>query len=509
MTLYLKYRPQKLDDLDLESVRDTLKKIIKSGRIPHAFLFSGPKGSGKTSAARIIAKIVNCESSSKSLRGPNLIEPCNKCNQCLSITQGSNIDVIELDAASHRGIDDVRSLRDAIKLSPANAQKKVYIIDESHMLTTEASNALLKTLEEPPEHAIFILATTNPEKLLSTIRSRTTNIIFKRATDTEITRSLNRVVRSEKLKVDKGVLGLVAKASGGSFRDAVKILEELSSQSKSLKKKQVEELLFQKSSFDVDEFLTFLYKKDAKSSLLGVEVAIGKGVASNSILATIIQRLRDAYLEKLGMGDEALNNFEKSELISLIELFSKADVDISSTIIEQLPIEIAIAKWCEESASEEIIKEVNIKLESDKEVTSEAQKKIEKTPNPDKRVSAKIRNEISDELWSKILLGVRPQNTSTEALLRAAQPVNYDGDILELGVFYKFHKERLETNQHRSLLEAVASQVLGNGVRVVCTLIDPPRKDFSADKGNGKSKAVLDETQDDDIIKVAKDIFGS
>src|SRR3990167_6143081 len=184
MTFYLKYRPQTLVDLDSTPVRESLIKIVESKSIPHAFLFSGPKGTGKTSAARILAKIVNCENP------PAGGEPCNICDQCISIAKGENLDVIELDAASHRGIDDIRALRDAVKLSPAKAKKKVYIIDEAHMLTTEASNALLKTLEEPPSHVVFILATTNPEKLIETIRSRAVNINFRKATPPELASSL-------------------------------------------------------------------------------------------------------------------------------------------------------------------------------------------------------------------------------------------------------------------------------------------------------------------------------
>src|SRR3972149_5898243 len=198
MTFYLKYRPQKLEELDIAPVRESLKNVVSSGQIPHAFLFSGPKGTGKTSAARILAKILNCEKKGK--------EPCNKCDQCLSITKGSNIDVIELDAASHRGIDDVRALRDAVKLSPARARRKVYIIDEAHMLTTEASNALLKTLEEPPSHVNFILATTNPEKLIETIRSRATSVSFRKAASDEIVNSLGRIVKGEKIKIEKDAL---------------------------------------------------------------------------------------------------------------------------------------------------------------------------------------------------------------------------------------------------------------------------------------------------------------
>jgi DNA polymerase-3 subunit gamma/tau len=241
-TLYLKYRPQKIDELDIAEARESLGKIVKSGEVPHAFLFSGPKGTGKTSAARIIAKIVNCESGGA--------KPCDKCDQCKSISVGGNIDVIEIDAASHRGIDDVRTLRDAVKLSPAQAKKKVYIIDEAHMLTTEASNALLKTLEEPPEHVMFILATTNPEKLIPTIRSRTTNINFRKATDDEVIRSLLRVVAGEKKKISEASLSLIAKAANGSFRDATKILEQLFTEEKSLAEEDIKEYLFQTKEKD-------------------------------------------------------------------------------------------------------------------------------------------------------------------------------------------------------------------------------------------------------------------
>src|SRR3990167_2836421 len=233
MTFYLKYRPQKIAELDLQKVRENLARILGSGNTPHAFLFSGPRGAGKTSAARIVAKAINCEHNNPSpiTRHPSPIgDPCNECATCVAITNGSSLDVIEIDAASNRGVDDIRSLREGVKLATAGAKKKVYIIDEAHMLTNEASNALLKTLEEPPAHVTFILATTNPEKLIETIRSRATNIAFRKANDEEVITSLGRIVKGEKIKIGKGELALVAKAADGSFRDGAKLLEQLTSE---------------------------------------------------------------------------------------------------------------------------------------------------------------------------------------------------------------------------------------------------------------------------------------
>ena len=525
MTYYLKYRPQRLEEIDLSDVRDTLTKIIRSKKIPHAFLFFGPKGSGKTSAARIIAKVVNCESKSKSLRGVGKLEPCNKCKQCLSITTGSNIDVIELDAASHRGIDDIRTLRGAVKLVPANANKKVYVIDEAHMLTLEASNALLKTLEEPPNHVMFILATTNPEKLIETIRSRTANIFFKKASNDEITRALERVVKGEKLKPEKGVLKIIAKASDGSFRDAVKILDQLVAEKKPLKKEVVENYLFQQKVFDIDEFLNLLSKKEAKGALSEIESAMEKGANAQMMREEILERLRKSLLFRIGLGSENFIEVKKAELVSLIKLVVRAEDEVSPTVIEQLPLEIAVIEWCES------------KLETKNSLRSGPEAKIKKSPsaqkqekhgtqNPSHKVkAAKVSSESSaavsemtEELWLRILTQIRPKNTSTEALLRAARPINYDGKTLEIGVFYKFHKERLESNQHRILLEDVAAEILGNGTKVVCTLKEQLREaplpkseetTTNNESGETSSEVSLTENEDEDIIKVAKDIFGS
>lgn len=238
MVFYLKYRPKKISELDSEVLRSRLENVL-SGKLPdkisHAFLFTGSRGLGKTSTARIIAKAVNCTK-----RKDNEIEPCNKCDSCKSINNGSNLDVLEIDGASNRGIDEIRDLREKIRLSPLNSKKKIYIIDEVHMLTAEAFNALLKTLEEPPTHAIFILCTTELQKVPLTITSRCFHIKFSRATEGDLIGSFQRIIKGEGAKADKEALSEIAILSDGSFRDGTKILEELISISPNITRDLIE-----------------------------------------------------------------------------------------------------------------------------------------------------------------------------------------------------------------------------------------------------------------------------
>ena len=482
MTLYLKYRPKNLDELDLADVSESLKKIVKSGKMPHAFLFAGPKGTGKTSAARILAKIINCESKKS---------PCNKCEQCVSITKGSNLDVIEMDAASHRGIDDIRVLRDAVKLAPTKAKKKIYIIDEAHMLTTEASNALLKTLEEPPAHVVFILATTNAEKLIGTIRSRTTLIAFRKATPEETVHSLTKVVKGEKMKIEEEVIQSIAKAANGSFRDAVKILEQVSLEGK--------QFLEKGSVSGIEEFTDLLYKKDVNGLLLAVRRFVAGGVSTESLLTETL-----AQIEKDIVEDAA----KRTDLTRLAELLIEANRQLSDSPVEELPLEIAVIKWCRtgQDKSETIkIEDGTVKTDDEEDETKESkgdgEKKEEKT-----LVDLENLKEISSEIWQNILLQVKPINASIEALLRAARPVSYDGKTLTLGVYYRFHKERLEDNTHRRVLEDIVGRVLQSPARIVCTLVEPPPRKIVEEI---KTEAVLTEGKDADIIKVAEEIFGS
>lgn len=509
MTLYLKYRPKNLDELDESSVSESLKKIIAKKNIPHAFLFAGPKGTGKTSAARILAKIINCEDLKDGV-------PCDKCNQCVSTTKGSNLDVIEMDAASHRGIDDVRILRDAVKLAPVSGKKKIYIIDEVHMLTTEASNALLKTLEEPPEHVVFILATTNPEKLIETIRSRTTLIQFSKASPSEIVRSLKRVVDGEKIKITDDALLSVAEAADGAFRDAIKILEQLVVEEKELTKESIDEYLYKNKSFDLQNFVLLLKDKNAGELVSEISKIVSKGVSVEYFLESLIKKLRKALLFKIGIGDEDIKEFTKDELMKLIDLFNKAYSEMGSMPIEELPLEIAVITWCKEEDSkveepddseektEVTIKVQNIEISEEPKVI-----KAEATDNvvpiqEQAAISADMK--VEDGAWKNILEQIKPINASMEALLRSSKPLSYNGRVLTLGVYYKFHKERLEESKHRKILEEVVGKVLQSATKVCCVLVEPPPKKVFQESRN---ETILTENKDKNIADIAEKMFSN
>ena len=341
MMFYLKYRPQKISELDLVEIREGLTQVLSAKSLPHAFLFAGPRGSGKTSAARIIAKVVNCSAGRS--------EPCNRCSMCKAITAGRALDLIEIDAASNRGIDDIRDLRQKIRLAPSEAQYKVYIIDEAHMLTKEAFNALLKTLEEPPKHAIFILCTTEPEKLPGTIISRCLRFNFRKGRPEEVVRSLQKVVRGEKLKAEKEVLFEISRHVDGSFRDAQKILEQLASGRKKITVEMVRNVVGQISECQPDVLLQYLVEKNVVSAIKEINKLVIKGANLKNYTQELLELLRQCLLQSVGVADRVrLCELNQKEIIRLIELFNQAGREVRTAIIPQLPLELAVIEWCSE-----------------------------------------------------------------------------------------------------------------------------------------------------------------
>ena len=515
MTFYLKYRSQTLDELDSKAAREILIKVVASHSIPHALLFYGPKGTGKTSAARILAKVVNCEKLKKDV-------PCGACAQCTSITKGDNLDVIEVDAASHRGIDEIRVLRDAVKLAPAKANKKIYIIDEAHMLTTEASNALLKTLEEPPSHVIFILATTNPEKLLPTIRSRTFGVKFGKAKNDEIIRSLLRVLKGENLNAKKENLELIAKSSDGSFRDAVKLLEQLVVDEVNLNG-DISNYLSSKGGRSTLEFIDLLIKKDTRNAVSFIESIASEGINIKDFINETLDILRKELLAKIDIGESEIENIDLDALIKLIEILNNAYLATSGAAIEQVPLEIAVIQWSRNMGDVKTTyegeggqKRVSDRKSSD--IKSKSKGDGLSKNNSSDSINPAFPDGVNEEVWRQILSEVRPKNASTEALLRAAKPLEYKGNTLTLGVYYTFHKEKLEGQPHRLILEETCSYIFGVPIRVDCRLTQAPLKVqdknpsaqiADTDSNLTESDSFLTEEQDEDIIKVAKEVFGN
>lgn len=333
---YLKYRPKTIREIDNTRVKDLLKKILETDHLPHAFLFVGQKGTGKTSAARIFAKAVNC-------LHPQESEPCNECKNCISITSGSFTDVLELDAASNRGIEEIKSIIRETSFFPMVGKYRVFIIDEAHMITQDGFNALLKTLEEPPESVVFILATTNLEKLPKTIQSRCVKVNFGKAKKEDINGMIQRILKSEKKEFDKSVINLISTHAENSFRDATKILEELIMQ-EITKKEDVEKFL---GIIGKSNILDIIETHDAKKSLEWVEEFNAAGGDYKNLIEELLDRLRELLLAKKGVliESELKTSLSSSEIVLLIKLLMEAYQSLRSTPIESLPLEIALIEF--------------------------------------------------------------------------------------------------------------------------------------------------------------------
>lgn len=367
LVLYRKYRPRTFAEIvGQEHVVQTLTNAISTGMISHAYLFSGPRGTGKTTIARLLAKAVNC--GSRKAPVPSAIggatgqgfEPCNQCSSCQQINEGRSIDLIEIDAASHRGIDEIRELRDGIRFVPTKSKYKVFIVDESHQLTKEAANALLKTLEEPPSHAIFILATTEIHKMIPTIISRCQRFDFWKLTLPQIVKRLELISQKEGIKVEKEALELIAIAASGSLRDAEGLLDQaITFTGGEIKVKDIKDLLGIVDINLVSQFVDFLAKKETPKALDSLNEMLEKGGDLQEFTKSLINYLRQILISKinpelknpliLGMTKEEeeklrnlINQFTEAELQNILKLLLDAENKMRYSPIPQLPLELAI-----------------------------------------------------------------------------------------------------------------------------------------------------------------------
>lgn len=509
MSFYHKYRPQKFSDLmGQQHVKKTLSNAILHNKVGHAYLFSGPRGAGKTTVARILAKSLNCgnkaSNNSKEKTKAVDFEPCNKCISCQEITSGHSLDVIEIDAASNRGIDEIRELRDKIKFAPSKSTYKVFIIDEVHMLTKEAFNALLKTLEEPPQHAIFVMATTEFHKIPATILSRVQSFNFKRASIDDILEYLNKIIASEKIDIAPEALRLIALSGDGSYRDATSVLDQIASSSlKSITLADVESVLGIADQKNIVSFLDALSRRDVKDALSVINYIFTEGYDLGEFNKQLVEYLRRIIIYKNDSTffentefdkeqKEVIKNtgdkFTLGEALELINLFISVGLDIKSNSLPQLPLEIAAIKICginskgEDKKMEKPEKKIDniskvetsnidppqkeeTKVESKSEINvEEVEKKAVDTKRESENSPSKNATLGTVDLkgkWSSVLNEMSSKNRSLYLILKESMPIGIENDKFTIGIKFKLYAERLNEKKNYQTIAQVIEKIYG------------------------------------------------
>ena len=496
---YRKWRPQALADVvGQEQVTQTLLNALKSGRVSHAYLFCGPRGTGKTTTGRILAKAVNCLTDGKG-------EPCNTCSMCQAITEGRALDVIEIDAASNTGVDNIRDLRERVNYAPGEARYKVYIIDEAHMLTTSASNALLKTLEEPPPHVIFILATTEAHKVLPTIMSRCQHFDFRRISQTDIVNKLTRICNQEGIHMESEALRLIAKSATGSLRDAENLLEQMTTYYGSeVGFQQAQDILGITGDQRVKEVVKHIIANDISAGIKTINSVNNDGLDLRQFNRELVEYLRGLLLIKIG-SDEAVDFTAEdvaelkalagkatlAQILKAIKLFSQLEISFDN--YSTLPLELALVD-CTQTPEEKEKKESIIKEDKPKRrqpakaatppATPPQPKQPTKEPEPttaavppppeDKVAPLKAGSEIEQlKLNWKQVMEQAPDDTKRTpaiAILRSAgvKPVSIEDDNVALAFKYSYHKEQIEKPENQQIAERIIGSFLGRPCHVRC-----------------------------------------
>lgn len=549
--LYRVWRPQRFEDLvGQEHVTKTLKNALKEKHLSHAYLFNGPRGTGKTSAAKILAKAVNC------VHGP-APEPCNECEACQRITEGAIMDVVEIDAASNRGVDEIRELRDKVKYAPTEVRYKVYIIDEVHMLTTEAFNALLKTLEEPPAHVIFILATTEPHKLPPTIISRCQRFSFRRISFEHIVARMKLICESMGIPYEETALYAIARAADGGMRDALSLLDQaLAFKEERLDEQAVMAVTGAVSKEIILALLRAIAEGSVSQAFTRLDEAVMGGMEPEKLLQDLIYAVRDILLCKtapqLGEASSSLGNSElfsqlsqrlsTKRLTEMLDLLLHYQQQVKWVAHPRILLEMALLRLCQSNESEtsqeasvsiakleERIRELEQALH---QLQASPQRSAEKTgtPTPESpkpstqrkrqpnlthlneqwlaRLSAEKLKWVR-RMWPEILHRVKEEKIFVHAWLVDGEVVGATQDTVIVAFHSKIHCETVE-NKHKDWIQQVMAHVLRTPMRLK-TIMMPEWEELMNRRGKqaGDEPEEPDEPDgEDEMIKRAIRLFG-
>lgn len=524
ISIYRKWRSQNFEEvLGQEHVTRTLKNAVRQGRISHAYLFAGPRGTGKTSTARILAKALNCE------KGPTP-DPCLQCSNCERIKEGNSLDVLEIDAASNRGIDEIRELRERVRFAPVEGRFKVYIVDEVHMLTPEAFNALLKTLEEPPEHVVFILCTTEPQKLPPTILSRCQRFDFRRIPAPLLKERFAQIIEAEGGKIQEEALDIVVQAASGSFRDGEAILEQLLTYTEGeITVNDVRELLGLTEDEWLEKLIVALFDGNYKEIFEIIDNLTSLGRDPRNVSRDIIQYLRQLLAVSVGSSPgvwkeraEKLENLSGQIstplILSLLEPLAGLEWQMRSAVEPRYLLEMSLmfassrlqekmlkfvpptitattVQPQEKSEIKRTAEEKALKAEADSQILAE-EKELSAAKQPS-IAPEEINLEKLKECWPSILERVKEKSIPTYILTSKGTLCDFkEGQILlTFDRSFSFHKNMVEKSENRLLIEASIEEILGKKYPIKCLL------------GNGETGETAEEIKSHPLVKQALDLF--
>lgn len=480
VSLYRKWRPQGFNDVvGQEGIVRTLENSLNSNRLSHAYLFTGPRGTGKTTLARILAKGLNCQT------GPTAT-PCGTCTECLTVTAGTSLNVVEIDGASNRGIENIRELRSQVQFTPINAKYKVYIIDEVHMLTPEAFNALLKTLEEPPAHVVFIFATTDPHRLPATILSRVQRYDFQRFTEGDIVSRLEAVVQGEGFQAERPALDIIAQHASGGMRDALGILEKCAAFSEVITEADVVEVLGIAPREQIAAFVRHLLVGEKAEALQIIDALYNQGRDLTQFALGVIVQLRQGILEESGQAKDGRLLAIETLQETVRDMRFAPDPRIS---LELAALKIAGAGQVSEAGGADVAKlEDKIRLlerqieklltQSSAPPSAAAQTEKPKAAVIQRRVGGADDEERTASLldtWPDFLQSLRVERLmQCEAFLKEGTPVEVnDGSVVVAFPRDRgFHKASIEQDNHREPAERVLAKLMGVNLRIKCVFQD-------------------------------------